>query len=242
MAYKARHMQDQLKPTVPETLQRLLPPCSGCLSDFIDCESLQPFPCGHFYCRDCLLKGKLTTNLYQCLHENKSCGRSELSAKITPKDLISSLISTSPPLTTVEALQPFLGLVDLRKVPCKDLCSDGVCRWGADCPYSHYPEHRNLVAKFQSVEDESCWECSGCLLIISLRLHVCPACEAPQPEYRVTALSRVIGNTSSKMEQTFQTEEDKPPGSPLGSPLRFRLDTGGDGDLMEHRSACCDLQ
>lgn len=163
-------------------------------------------------------------------------------SELTPKVQIPTLLSASQQFTTVEDLKPFLGLVDLGKVPCKDLCNGGVCRWAADCPYSHYSEHRDLVTKFQSTEDESCWECSGCLLIISRGLQVCPACEAPQPECRVTTLSRLKGNVSLRMDQTFQTEEDKPPGSPVGSPLRFRLDTGADADLMEQRSACCELQ
>lgn len=236
-------MQGQIKPALSETLRRLLPPCSGCLLGFLDCVSLQPFPCGHFYCPTCLLKTKLTSNLYQCLHEQNSCEKSELNAQISPENVVNALIFATPPIVVIEDLKPFLGLVDLEKVPCKDFSNGLACSWAADnCPYSHRPEHRDLVVKFQTTEDESCWECCECLLIISRRLSVCPACEAPQPDPYIAAFTRVKGNISPRVDQTFQTEEDRPPGSPVGSPLRFRLDTGAEADLMDQRSACCELQ
>lgn len=235
-------MSDQLKPTLPESLQRLLPLCSGCLCDFLASVSLRQFSCGHFYCPVCVNKTKTANDLYQCIFEKKTCDETELGQEIKPGEVLPTLLSASPPVTTMDDLKPFFGQIDLRKVPCKALVHGGVCRWAADCPYSHYPEHRDLVLKFQIGEDESCWECRDCRLTISRRLQHCPVCETPQPESRVVTVTGVKGTTSPRVDQTFQTEEDKPPGSPVGSPLRFRLDTNGEGDLMEQRSACCILQ
>lgn len=235
-------MTDQLKSSLPEAVQRLLPPCSGCLCDFLACASLQPLGCGHFYCPVCLLKTK-GSSTYHCFYDKKQCGCEELMQEIKPEEVLPQLLSaTALPILVLEDLKPYLGLVNLKKVPCKALKDGGVCRWAANCPYSHYPDHLNLLQSFHQTQDQSCWECRRCLLTISLRLQVCPACEAPQATTSLSASIPLKGSLSPRVDQTFQTEEDRPPGSPLGSPLRFRLEAGPEGDLMEQRSACCQLQ
>ena len=233
-------MNDQLESPLPEVLQRLLPTCSGCLSDFLACASLQPLKCGHFYCATCLLKIKDKSDTFQCFYDNKP--HKELMPEIKPEEVLPALLNSTIPITQSDDLKPYLGYVNLRKVPCKALRNGGVCRWAANCPFSHYPEHYNLVQKFQTGQDENCWECSKCLLTISRRLQICPACEALQQESKSITRSRGKGCMSPRVDQTFQTEEDRVPGSPVGSPLRFRLETGPDGDLLEQRSACCELQ
>ena len=234
-------MSDQLKSGPPEALQRLLPPCSGCLSDFLTCESLQPLGCGHFYCPVCLLKTK-GSSAYHCFYDKRQCRCEELMPEIKPAEVLAELESAALPILVLDDLKPYLGRVDLRKVPCKALSEGGVCRWAANCLFSHYPDHLSLIQSFNQTKDQNCWECSRCLLTISLRLLVCPACEAPQTTARLLASTPMKGSTSPRVDNTFQTEEDRPPGSPIASPLRFRLESGAEGDLLEQRSACCELQ